>query len=61
MGCDFNYPAPATTHQWLQSNYILYKDLLPTPIEMDLTLLRKLLQYDDLSQFLKQIQRNKEP
>ncbi|KAK4828023.1 hypothetical protein QYF61_022800 [Mycteria americana] len=56
MACDFNYSAPVTTHQLLQSNSIVYQDLLPTPIGMNLTLLRKLLQHGDLYQLLKQVQ-----
>lgn len=47
MGCDFNYSAPATSHQLLQSNSTSW-DLLPNSIGMNLTLLRKLLQHDDL-------------
>lgn len=56
-----NYSAPLTTHQLLQPNYTLYQDLLPTPIGMNLTLVRKLLPHDDLSQLLKLIRtRDKE-
>ncbi|XP_074991081.1 uncharacterized protein LOC142074382 [Calonectris borealis] len=55
VGCDFNYSAPVTTHQLLQSSHASYQDLLPTPIGMDLTLVRKLLQDDDLSQLLNRI------
>ncbi|XP_074875776.1 uncharacterized protein LOC142026553 [Buteo buteo] len=59
-GCDFNYSAPVTTYQLLQSNYISYQDLLPTPIGMNLTLVRELLQHDDLSQLLKRIRNNRQ-
>lgn len=48
IGCDFNYSAPATSHQLLQSNSTSYQDLLPNSIGMNLSLLRKLLQHDDL-------------
>ncbi|KAK4820842.1 hypothetical protein QYF61_007816, partial [Mycteria americana] len=58
MGCDFNYSAPVTTHQLLQANYTLYQDLLPTRIGMNLTLVRKLLQHDDLNQLLERIRNN---
>ncbi|KAK4807909.1 hypothetical protein QYF61_011774 [Mycteria americana] len=58
MGCDFNYSAPVTTHQLLQANYTLYQDLLPAPIGMNLTLVRKLLQHDDLNQLLERIRNN---
>jgi len=58
MGCDFNYSARVTTHQFLHCIYTLYEDLLPTRIGMNLTLVRKLLQHDDLSQLLKQVQNN---
>lgn len=59
MGCDFKCSAPVTTYQLLQSNYTSYHDLLPTPIGMDFTLMTKLLQHDDLSWLLKQIQNNR--
>ena len=49
----FNYSAPVTTYQLLQSNYTLYQDLLPTPTGINLTLVRKLLQHHDLNQWLK--------
>ncbi|KAK4828276.1 hypothetical protein QYF61_024941 [Mycteria americana] len=38
VGCDFNYSAPVMSYQLLQSNYTLSRDLLPTPIGMNLTL-----------------------
>lgn len=53
MGCDFNYSAPVTTHQLLLPIYTRYHGLLPTPIAMNLILIRKLLQHDDPSQLLK--------
>ncbi|KAK4810571.1 LOW QUALITY PROTEIN: hypothetical protein QYF61_004534 [Mycteria americana] len=58
VGCDFNYPAPVTSYQLLQSNYTLSQDLLPTPIGMNLTLVKKLLQHDDLCQLLERIRNN---
>ncbi|KAK4811065.1 hypothetical protein QYF61_016351 [Mycteria americana] len=58
MGCDFNYSAPVTSYQLLQSNYTLSQDLLPTPIGMNLTLVKKLLQHDDLCQLLECVQNN---
>ncbi|KAK4825915.1 hypothetical protein QYF61_003410 [Mycteria americana] len=58
MGCDFNYSAPVTTHQLLQADYTLHQDLLPNPIGTNLTLVRKLLQRDDLNQLLEHIQNN---
>ncbi|XP_067164812.1 uncharacterized protein [Apteryx mantelli] len=58
MGCDFNYSAPVVSYQLLQSNYTLSQDLLPTPIGMNLTLVKKLLQHDDLCQLLKCIRNN---
>jgi len=54
-GCNFSYSAPVMTHQLLQSKYASYQDLSPTPIGMNLTLVRKLLQYDDLNQLLKRV------
>ena len=52
------YSAPVTSRQLLPSNYTLYQDLLPTPIGMNLTLVRKLPQHDDLCQLLKRAQNN---
>lgn len=46
IACDFSYAAPVTT-QLLQSDYELIHNL-PTPMGMDLTLLKKLLRHDDL-------------
>ena len=56
VGCNSNYSAPITAHQLLQPNYASYQDLSPTPIGMNLTLVRKLLQHDDLHQLLKRVQ-----
>ncbi|XP_072707269.1 uncharacterized protein [Ciconia boyciana] len=58
MGCDFNYSAPVTTQQLLQADYTLHQDLLPAPIGMNLALVRKLLQHDDLNQLLERIWNN---
>lgn len=48
MECDSNYSAPIMTDQLLQFNYTLIRNLLPTPIGMNLTLTRNLLQYEYL-------------
>ena len=58
MGCDFKYLAPITSYQLLQSNYTLSQNLLPTPIGMNLTLVRKLLQCDDLRWLLERTRNN---
>ncbi|XP_074424622.1 uncharacterized protein LOC141735547 [Larus michahellis] len=58
IGCDFNYSAPVTSFQLLQSNYTLIRDLLPTPIGMNLSLVKKLLQHDELKRLLKEAQEN---
>ncbi|XP_076194341.1 uncharacterized protein LOC143160464 [Aptenodytes patagonicus] len=58
IGCDFNYSVPVTSYQLLQSNYTLSEDLLPTPIGMDLTLVKKLLQHNDLCQLLERARDN---
>lgn len=58
IGYDFNYSAPATSHQLFQSNSTLYQDLLPNTIGINLTLLRKLLQNDDLYSLQKKVQEN---
>ena len=52
MGSDFNYSACVTSYQLLQSDYMLTPDLLPTPIGIHLTLMKKLLQHDDPCQLL---------
>lgn len=36
IGYDFNYTAPVTSRQLLQSNYMLVKDLLPTSTGINL-------------------------
>ncbi|KAK4821385.1 hypothetical protein QYF61_018923, partial [Mycteria americana] len=46
------YSAPVTSCQLLQSNYTLSRDLLPTPIGMNLTLVKKLLEHNELCQLL---------
>lgn len=48
IGYDLNYSAPATSRQLLQSKSTLYQDLLPNSIGINFTLLRKLLQNEDL-------------
>ena len=58
MGRDFNYSAPIRSYQLLQSNYTLIQNLLPTPIGMHLTLVKKLLQHDDLRRLLQRIQKS---
>lgn len=61
MECDFDYSAPVTSYQLIQSDYMLICDLLPTSIGMNLTLVRKLLPevtVEDLKQLLKQVREN---
>ncbi|XP_063177384.1 uncharacterized protein LOC134508994 isoform X1 [Chroicocephalus ridibundus] len=58
IGCDFSYSAPVTSFQLLQSNYTLIRDLLPTPIGMNLSLVKKLLEHDELKRLLKEAQEN---
>jgi len=53
IGCDFNYSAPVIYYQLLKSSYTLSQDLLPTPIGMNLTLVKKLLR-----QLLERIRNN---
>jgi len=52
VGCNFSYLAPVTSHQLLQTNYTLTRNLLPVPIGMNITLVKKLLQHDDPKQLL---------
>ena len=58
IGCDFSYSAPVTSYQLLQSNYTLIHELLPTPIGMNLTLVKQLLQHKDLIEILEKIGEN---
>ncbi|XP_069631692.1 uncharacterized protein [Haliaeetus albicilla] len=58
VGCDFSYLAPVTSHQLLQSNYMLIHELLPIPIGMNLTLVKQLLQHKDLVEILEKIREN---
>ncbi|XP_076185054.1 uncharacterized protein LOC143156043 [Aptenodytes patagonicus] len=58
VGCDFNYSAPVMSYQLLQSNYTLSEDLLPILIGMNLTLVKKLLQHNDLCQLLERVRDN---
>ncbi|KAK4825340.1 hypothetical protein QYF61_026859 [Mycteria americana] len=44
------------SYQLLQTNYTLSRDLLSTPIGMKLTLMKKLLQHDELCQVLERVQ-----
>ncbi|XP_068521809.1 uncharacterized protein [Anas acuta] len=55
LGCDFKYSAPVTSYQLIASNYILLHELLPTPIGMNLTLVKKLLVHEDLKQLMTQV------
>jgi len=58
VGCDFSYSTPVMSHQLLQNNYTLIHDLLPVPIGMNITLVKKQLQHDDLKRLLKEAQEN---
>ena len=58
MGCDFNHSAPIRSYQLLQSNYTLIPNLLPNPIGKNLTLVKKLLQHDDLRRLLERTRNN---
>lgn len=57
-GCDFSYLAPVTSYHLLQSNYTLIHQLLPTPIGMNLTLVKQLLLHQDLIEILEKIKKN---
>lgn len=50
LGCNFNHSSPVTTHQLLQINRISHQDLPPTPTGMNFTLVKKLLENNDLNQ-----------
>ncbi|XP_077645678.1 uncharacterized protein LOC144247889 [Lonchura striata] len=57
-GCDFSFETPVTSYQLLESNYTLIHKLLPTPIGMNLTLVRQLLLHQDLIEILGKIKEN---
>lgn len=57
-GCDFSYKALLTSHYLLQSNYTLIHKLSPTPIGMNLTLVKQLLLHQDLIEILEKIKKN---
>ncbi|XP_042660771.1 uncharacterized protein LOC116964869 [Tyto alba] len=59
-GCDFVYWAPVVSHQLIKSKIINYLELSPTPIGMNLTLVRQLIKHQDLLGILREIQRNGE-
>ncbi|XP_050842348.1 uncharacterized protein LOC108963651 isoform X1 [Serinus canaria] len=56
--CDFVYSAPVVSHQLIKSNYRTYNELPPTPIGMNLTLVRQLMKHQDLIKIVEEIQRN---
>lgn len=59
--CNFTkiiYSAPVTSYQLLHSSQTLSQDLLPTPIRVKLTLVKKLLQHEDLCQWLERVRKN---
>ncbi|XP_071895524.1 uncharacterized protein [Anas platyrhynchos] len=60
VGCDFQYLAPVVSHQLIKSNNTMYHKLLPTPIGMNLTLVKQLVKHQDLIRILKGIQENGE-
>uniref|UniRef100_A0A8C3RGZ0 Uncharacterized protein n=1 Tax=Cyanoderma ruficeps TaxID=181631 RepID=A0A8C3RGZ0_9PASS len=51
-GCDFVYKPPVFTSQLLIRNYTLYRSITPTPIGMDLSLVKEMLEHADLQQLL---------
>ncbi|XP_053789840.1 uncharacterized protein LOC128783219 [Vidua chalybeata] len=57
-GCDFSFVAPVTSHELLESNLTLIHKLLPTPIGMNLTLVKQLLLHQDLIEILGKIKEN---
>ncbi|XP_042660992.1 uncharacterized protein LOC122154684 [Tyto alba] len=60
IGCDFVYWAPVVSHQLIKSKITGYLELSPTPIGMNLTLVRQLIKHQDLLGILREIQRNGE-
>ncbi|XP_027758309.1 uncharacterized protein LOC114067216 [Empidonax traillii] len=51
-GCDFVYKPPVFTSQLLIRNYTLYRSITPTPIGMDLSLVKEMLEHENLQQLL---------
>uniref|UniRef100_A0A8C5TKU6 Integrase catalytic domain-containing protein n=1 Tax=Malurus cyaneus samueli TaxID=2593467 RepID=A0A8C5TKU6_9PASS len=56
-GCDFSYSAPVISYHLLQSNYSLRHQITPTPIGMNLTLVKQLLLHQDLIKILEKIKK----
>lgn len=56
--CDFTYSAPVVSYQLIKSNYTMYHELLLTPIRMDLTLVRQLIEHPDLVNIIRGVQEN---
>ncbi|XP_053789324.1 uncharacterized protein LOC128782859 [Vidua chalybeata] len=54
-GCNFNYSAPVVSHQLIKSNYTTYNKLPPTPIGMNLTLVKQLMKHQDLIKIIEEI------
>lgn len=54
----FSYEAPVTSYHLLQSNHTLIPSLLPTPIGMNLSLVRQLLLHQDLIEIMERIKKN---
>ncbi|KAJ7403867.1 hypothetical protein WISP_148925 [Willisornis vidua] len=51
-GCDFVYKPPVLTNQLLIRNYTLYRSVTPTPIGMGLSLVKEMLEHENLQQLL---------
>lgn len=55
-GCNFSYRVPVISHQYIKANLVTVQEILPVPIEMNLTLVAQLLKHQELRKILKEIQ-----
>lgn len=60
VGCDFTYLVLVVSHYLIKANYTMYHHLSPTPIGMNLTLVKQLIKHQDLSEILKGIKESRE-
>lgn len=57
--CNFKYSVPIVSHQLIKANYTMYHHLSPTPININLTLVKQLIKNKYLHEILKEIKNNR--
>lgn len=60
IGCDFLYLVPVVSHQLIKPNNTIHHRLSPTPLGVNLMLVKQLIKHQDLIGILKEIQENGE-